>query len=78
MEGRAKKVRGNPRFPTNQGKQSPAADAMLQSLYHPDRIAGPMLRNGPRGSGQYRPISWEEALNRFNAGGGTPTAAGCC
>ena len=67
MEGRAKKVRGNPRFPTNQGKQSPAADAMLQSLYHPDRIAGPMLRTGPRGSGQFRAITWEEALNRFNA-----------
>ncbi|MYC31635.1 MAG: molybdopterin-dependent oxidoreductase [Chloroflexi bacterium] len=67
MEGRAKKVRGNPRFPTNQGKQSPAADAMLQSLYHPDRIAGPMLRNGPRGSGRFRPVTWEEALNRFNA-----------
>jgi anaerobic selenocysteine-containing dehydrogenase len=67
MEGRAKKVRGNPRFPTNQGKQSPAADAILQSLYHPDRIAGPMLRSGPRGSGRYRSISWEEALNRFNA-----------
>ena len=67
MEGRAKKVRGNPRFPTNQGKQSAAADAILQSLYHPDRIAGPMLRNGPRGSGQFRPIGWEEALNRFNA-----------
>ena len=67
MEGRAKKVRGNPRFPTNQGKQSAAADAILQSLYHPDRIAGPMLRNGPRGSGQFRSISWEEALNRFNA-----------
>ena len=67
MEGRAKKVRGNPRFPTNQGKQSPAADAILQSLYHPDRIAGPMLRTGARGSGSYRPISWEEALNRFNA-----------
>ena len=67
MEGRAKKVRGNPLFPTNQGKQSPAADAILQSLYHPDRIAGPMLRNGPRGSGQFRPITWEEALDRFNA-----------
>ncbi len=67
MEGRAKKVRGNPRFPTNQGKQSPAADAILQSLYHPDRIAGPMLRNGPRGSAQFRPITWDEALDRFNA-----------
>ena len=67
MEGRAKKVRGNPRFPTNQGKQSATADTLLQSLYHPDRIAGPMLRNGPRGSGSYRPIGWEEALNRFNA-----------
>ena len=67
MEGRAKKVRGNPRFPTNQGKQSPAADALLQSLYHPDRIAGPMLRNGPRGSGRFRPITWEEAESRFNA-----------
>ena len=67
MEGRAKKVRGNPRFPSNQGKQSPASDALLQSLYHPDRIDGPMLRNGPRGSGLYRPITWEEALNRFNA-----------
>ena len=67
MEGRAKKVRGNPRFPTNQGKQSPASDTLLQSLYHPDRIDGPMLRNGPRGSGRYRSIGWEEALNRFNA-----------
>ena len=67
MEGRAKKVRGNPRFPTNQGKQSAAADAILQSLYHPDRIAGPMLRSGRRGSGQYRSIGWDEALNRFNA-----------
>ncbi len=67
MEGRAKKVRGNPRFPTNQGKQSAAADAILQSLYHPDRIDRPMLRNGPRGSGEFRPITWEEALDRFNA-----------
>ncbi len=67
MEGRAKKVRGNPRFPTNQGKQSAAADALIQAAYHPDRIAGPMLRTGPRGSGQFRPISWEEALDRFSA-----------
>ena len=67
MEGRAKKVRGNPRFPTNQGKQSATADTMLQSLYHPDRIDGPMLRTGPRGRVATVPSAWEEALNRFNA-----------
>ena len=67
MEGRAKKVQGNPAYPTNQGKQSARAEAGLQSLYHPDRIAGPMLRLGPRGSGTFQEISWEEALLRYQA-----------
>jgi len=42
MEGRAKKVRGNPLYPTNQGKQSVRCEAGLQALYHPDRLAGPV------------------------------------
>ncbi len=64
MEGRAKKIQGNPKYPVNQGKQSLRAEAGLQALYHPDRLAGPMLRSGPRGSGQYRSLDWEpEALD---------------
>ncbi len=64
MEGRAKKIQGNPKYPVNQGKQSVRSEAGLQALYHPDRIAGPMVRNGPRGSGLYRSIQWEpEALD---------------
>ena len=64
MEGRAKKIQGNPKYPVNQGKQSVRSEAGLQALYHPDRLAGPMLRSGPRGSGQYRSIQWEpEALD---------------
>ena len=63
MEGRAKKIRGNPKYPVNQGKQGPRAEGGLQALYHPDRIAGPMRRIGPRGSGQFKTIEWEpEAL----------------
>ena len=63
MEGRAKKVRGNPRYPTNAGKQSARCEAGLQALYHPDRIAKPLLRIGPRGSGQYEEIEWDRAMD---------------
>ena len=63
MEGRAKKVQGNPEYPTNLGGHSLRCEAGLQALYHPDRIAGPLQRVGPRGSGQFSPISWNEALD---------------
>ena len=63
MEGRAKKIRGNPKYPVNLGKQGPRAEGGLQALYHPDRIGGPLRRTGPRGSGQFKAIDWEpEAL----------------
>ena len=64
MEGRAKKIQGNPFYPTNQGKSHARCEAGVQALYHPDRISGPMRRGGNRGSGQFIPISWEpEAMN---------------
>ena len=59
MEGRAKKVQGNPYFPTNQGKSHVRCESGLQALYHPDRVPSPMRRSGPRGSGQFLPISWQ-------------------
>ena len=64
MEGRAKKIQGNPFYPTNQGKSHARCEAGLQALYHPDRISGPMKRGGNRGSGQFDPISWDpEGMN---------------
>ena len=66
MEGRAKKVEGNPDYPINLGKHSASCEAGLQLLYHPDRISAPMLRTGPRGSGEYREISWEDAIARLS------------
>ncbi len=65
MEGRAKKVEGNVDYPINQGKHSARCEGGLQALYHPDRIRGPMVRVGERGAGQFREISWEDAIGRL-------------
>ena len=59
MEGRAKKVQGNPLYPTNQGRSHARCEAGVQAIYHPDRVPGAMRRGGNRGSGQFDPISWE-------------------
>ena len=59
IEGRAKKVQGNPNYPTNAGKQSARCDAGLQALYHPDRLSGPLLRI----NGTLQPVSWDVALD---------------
>jgi len=75
MEGRAKKIAGNPDFPINLGKQNVRCDSALQMLYHPDRIAQPMAKSS-KGSG-FTPISWGEAETMLQswAGGGRVTVA---
>ena len=63
MEGRAKKIEGNPDYPVNRGKLCARGIAGVQALYHPDRIQSPMRRTGARGSGQWQQITWDDALN---------------
>src|SRR5215472_3664415 len=65
--GLAKKLEGNPNHPINQGKLCPRGQAGLQVTYHPDRIKNPLKRSGPRGSGQFQEISWDEAVRELVA-----------
>nr|MBA3967679.1 molybdopterin-dependent oxidoreductase [Nitrospirales bacterium] len=62
MEGRAKKIEGNPRHPLNEGKLCARGQAGLQHLYNPDRLQCPLRREGKRGAGQFRSITWEEGI----------------
>jgi len=39
----------------------------IERVYHSDRLKYPMRRSGPRGSGQYKRITWNEALDEVTS-----------
>lgn len=63
MEGRAKKIEGNPLHPVNKGGMCARGQAGLQALYNPDRIKTPLKRAGERGKGEFKEITWEEGFS---------------
>ncbi|MBI2223165.1 MAG: molybdopterin-dependent oxidoreductase [Acidobacteria bacterium] len=65
--GLAKKLEGNPAHPVNRGRLCPRGQAGVQIVYHPDRLRQPLKRSGPRGSGEFRQISWGAALEELTS-----------
>jgi anaerobic selenocysteine-containing dehydrogenase len=57
-----KKIEGNPLDPISGGRLCARGQAGVQSLYHPDRLRGPMKRTGQRGQAQFAAVSWDEAI----------------
>ncbi|MBL7180327.1 MAG: hypothetical protein ISS65_08990 [Desulfobacterales bacterium] len=56
-EGRIIKLEGNPLHPINQGRLCMRGQAALQSVYNPDRIKTPLLKDNNR----WRPLSFPQA-----------------
>jgi anaerobic selenocysteine-containing dehydrogenase len=61
--GRVTRVDGDRRGPLTAGFICGKVRNLADHLYGDDRLLHPMVRSGPKGSGQYRRASWDEALD---------------
>ncbi|WP_325166425.1 molybdopterin oxidoreductase family protein [Thermohalobaculum xanthum] len=55
-------IEGNRDHPVNRGVLCAKGSAGIMQHYSPARLMRPLRRKGPRGSGEFEEISWEEAL----------------
>ncbi len=62
-DGRVAKIAGDPECPINHGTLCSKGLASAQLAYHPDRLTHPVRRIGAKGSGRWRRITWDEALD---------------
>ncbi len=60
-------VRGDPEHGYSQGTLCGKLNGYERTVHAPGRILTPLLRDGPKGSGRFRPTTWDEALARIAA-----------
>ncbi|MFY7872805.1 MAG: molybdopterin-containing oxidoreductase family protein [Limnohabitans sp.] len=60
--GRAIRVQGNPEHALTDGVLCTKVSRYTERTYHPERILTPLRRTGPKGSGRFEPVGWDEAL----------------
>ncbi len=61
-DGTVRYIEGNRDHPVNRGVLCAKGSAGIMQHYSPARLRNPLLRVGPRGAGEFKEISWEEAL----------------
>lgn len=61
--GRVVKVQGDPEHPTTHGALCQKVSRYAERTYHPERVLRPRKRIGPKGSGRFVEVSWDDALD---------------
>ncbi len=62
QDGKVRYIQGNPEHPVNGGVLCGKGSAGIMQHYSPARLQKPLKRVGPRGSGEFEAIEWDEAL----------------
>jgi anaerobic selenocysteine-containing dehydrogenase len=60
--GRAVRVVGDPEHPYTRGTLCPKMLHYERTVHSPRRLTTPLIRTGPKGAGEFRPASWDEAV----------------
>jgi anaerobic selenocysteine-containing dehydrogenase len=60
--GMAVSVRGNPDHPPTDGVLCTKVSRYAERTHHSERLLNPLKRIGPKGSRQFTPVSWDEAM----------------
>src|SRR6185369_5844007 len=63
--GRAIRVAGDPEHPFTNGFLCTKVNRYVERTYHPDRLLYPMRRVGPKGTGEFERISWDDAISEI-------------
>lgn len=64
-DGRAVRVEGDPTHPITRGFLCVKVNQYIEHVYSERRVLTPRRRVGPKGSGEFAAISWEEALDEI-------------
>ena len=66
-DGRVVRVQGDPDQPFTAGFACAKVNRDAELVHSPERIATPLRRIGPKGAGQFAPITWDEALDEITS-----------
>jgi len=59
------RIAGDPDHPVTRGFLCAKVNRYVERTYHPDRLLRPLRRVGPKGSGRFASVSWDEALGEI-------------